>query len=90
MIEITAVRLRGGQTHEHITDVQWRSTSVVGQNAREAIADWLSAHSSNRAVVSVGSELVDVAAVRAPNGSHYIRTHAGGEWRNDLLALPTF
>jgi Protein of unknown function (DUF3892) len=90
MIEITAVRLRGGHQHEHITDVQWRSVSVVGQSSREAIADWLSADSPNRAVVAVCTELVDVAAVRAADGSHYIRTHVSGQWTNDLLWLPTF
>jgi hypothetical protein len=91
MIEITAVRLRGGHDHEHITDVQWRSTSTaLGQCTRQGIADWMSGDSANRAVVAVGTELVNVAAVRAPDGSHFIRTHAEGEWRDDLLALPTF
>jgi hypothetical protein len=89
MIEIIAVRLIGGRDHEHIREVQWRSTSTVaGQSSREGLAEWLRASSDNRAFV--GDERVDVAAVVGPEGSLYVRSYANGVWRDDLLGLPTF
>lgn len=38
MIQSTAIRLAGGEAHEHITDVRWRSASTsAGQSTRPAI-----------------------------------------------------
>jgi Protein of unknown function (DUF3892) len=91
MIQVTAIRLAGGESHEHITDVRWRSGSTsAGQSTREAIVDWLSASNANQAVVAEGSERVHVAVVRAPEQPPYIRTHADGKWTDNLLTLPLF
>ncbi len=91
MIEITAIRLAGGNGHEHITDVQWRSAATAeGQSNRQAIVDWLSASKDNHAVVVSGSETLPVAVVLAPNQPAYIRACSDGSWTDDLLALPTF
>jgi hypothetical protein len=91
MIQITAIRFAGGKAHENITDVRWRSTSTsAGQSTRQAMVAWLSASSSNQAVVADGSEWVDVALVRASDQRPYIRTQADGVWTDNLLALPTF
>jgi hypothetical protein len=91
VIEITAVRFAGGRDHEQIAEVQWRSASTVAALAtREGLAEWLRASESNRAFVRSQSGLVDVAVVADLEGALYIRSHAQGKWRDDLLALPTF
>lgn len=92
MIQITAIRLKGGSGHEHISDVQWRNTSTgqAGQSTRQAIVDWLSESRANQAVVADGTQWVYVA-VYPPTGQRaYIRTHSDQKWTDNLLALPSF
>lgn len=91
MIEITAIRLEEGSTHEHITNVLWRSAATaLGQCPRQAIVDWLTESNENHAVVADGSGWVHIAVVQRPNQPPYIRTHADGVWTDNLLELPTF
>lgn len=91
MIEITAIRLQGGEGHEHITDVMWRrETTSIGQTARQAIVDWLDESNDNAAVVADGSSWVRLAVVRRPNQPPYLRTRADGSWTDHLLSLPNF
>jgi hypothetical protein len=92
MIEITAIRQESGKEHEHITDVQWRNTatSATGQSTRQTIVDWLNESKANQAVVANGSQWVYVGVVQPENGPPYIRTHADGEWSDNLIALPPF
>jgi Protein of unknown function (DUF3892) len=91
MIEITAIRFEGGSAHEDITDVLWRSAATaLGHCPREAIIGWLDESNENRAAVADGSGWVDVAVVRRPSQSPYIRARRDGVWRDDLLALPRF
>src|ERR1700730_8649215 len=67
MIQITAVRLTGGIGHEHITDLMWRSEATpAGLTSRPGLVDWVSANSSNRAVIHVGPRTVQVEVVRPP------------------------
>jgi uncharacterized protein DUF3892 len=91
MIEITAIRLEDGSTHEHITDVLWRSAATtLGHCPRQALVDWLGESNENQAVVAGRSGWVHVAVLIRPNRPPYIRTHADGVWTDDLMALPTF
>jgi hypothetical protein len=91
MIEITAIRLAGGTSHEHITDVLWRSaTTSTGLCPQEAIVDWLSVSTDNQAVVADGSNWVPVLVVRPGNRRPYIRAQSDGVWTDDLLTLPAF
>jgi acetaldehyde dehydrogenase (acetylating) len=91
MLEITAIRLVGGEGHEHITDVRWHSaSSSAGQSTRAAIVEWLSVSRSNHAAVVNGPERVAVAVVPPSNEPPYIRACAEGAWTDHLLALPTF
>ncbi len=91
MIEITAVRLMGGDAHEHITDVQWRSAAAsVGESTTEAIVEWLSASKDNHAVLVKGSDRVSVAVVLTPDRPPHLRACSDGAWTDDLLALPAF
>lgn len=91
MIQITAIRLAGGASHEHITDLRWGSASTRGgQSTREAMIAWLSVSHENQAVLATGSESIPVAVVRPANQPPYIRTQVDGAWTDNLLALPTF
>jgi hypothetical protein len=91
MIEITAIRFEGGSTHEHITDVLWRSAATaLGHCPREAIVSWLDESNENQGVLADGSGWVHIAVVRPPDTSPYIRAQRDGVWTDDLLALPRF
>jgi Protein of unknown function (DUF3892) len=90
VIEVTAIRLDAGDTHEHITDVQWGTASASGQASLQALVDWLNASSENQAVVSGDGEHVPLLVVEPFERTAYVRTHVDGAWRNDLLGLPRF
>jgi hypothetical protein len=90
VIEITAVRLEAGTTHEHITDVQWATASAAGRMGRQPLIDWLNASSEHQAVVAHDREYVPMLVVEPFERAPYVRTYADGTWRNDLLGLPRF
>jgi Protein of unknown function (DUF3892) len=91
VIEITAIRLAGGQNHEHVAEVLWRSAATaLGHGSRQSVIEWLSASSDNRAVVARGSESVQFAVVRESNQAPYLRARKDGQWTDDLLELPGF
>ncbi len=91
MIEITAVRLVGGEAHEHIADVRWSSASTAqGESTTAAIVAWLSDSKDNQAVVVRGSERLSVAVVLVRDRSPHLRACSNGEWTDDLLELPRF
>lgn len=93
MILITSVHMdsTGIQTHEHIESVAWRNpeTSATGTSTVAEIIEFIEKGGSVK--VSAGGKTVDVGAVR-PNrpGKPHIRTHADGEWSNNLLSLPRY
>jgi hypothetical protein len=88
-VEITAVHLQDGNGHEHITSVRWRNAAdgTAGEDTKASMVDWLRKPGSgayvgggaNRAAVGI----VDVAPP-------YLRTHADGNWTNNLLSLPRY
>lgn len=88
MVYITHIRLSGGTSHEHITDVRWQDTgnNTSGQMTKEQAVGWL--RQGNRAFVTDGVRTVEVGVVDA--NPPYIRTHADGKWTDNLLALPRF
>jgi hypothetical protein len=92
MIEITAIKLQGSPSHQHISSLQWRNiqTGATGQSTRQAIIEWLEESKANQAVVVSNGMRVYVGVGRPQNGPKYLRTHADGEWTNNLLALPRF
>jgi Protein of unknown function (DUF3892) len=91
MIEITAIRLAGGEGHENIAELMWRSAATsVGRCTRQAIVDWLGGSAMNRAVVEVSSEVVELAVVGGPDEPPHLRARRDGAWTDDLLALPRF
>jgi len=91
VIEITGIRLEGGEGHEHISDVLWRSAATpLACASRQTLVDWLAEGNENQAIVADGSAWVHVAVVRRANEPPYLRTHADGLWTDNLLSLPTF
>jgi Protein of unknown function (DUF3892) len=91
MIEITGIRFDGGDGHEHISDVLWRSAATsLACSPRQAIVDWLEKSNENQAVVAGGSAEVQVAVVRRSDQPPYLRARADGVWSDELLGLPSF
>lgn len=92
MIEITAIHLQGGERHEHIGAVHWRNTQTgaTGQSTRDAVVVWLDESNANQAVVAHNGTWVYVGVCRPTGGQPYLRTHADGDWTDNLLALPKF
>ena len=91
MIQITNIRLVGGNQHEHISDLKWQNTTTAsqGQSTRQQMVDWLSVQ-GNEAIVRTTTRTVFVGVVRPAQGPPYVRTHADGVWTDNLLALPRF
>lgn len=88
-IRITAVRLTGGNSHEHITNLWWvnPATGESGSNTRAEIVSWID-NQNGHAFVDAAGRRVDVLVVTPPSGSKFLRTFADGVWQNNLLALP--
>jgi hypothetical protein len=91
MIQIIAIRMSGGTTHQHITDLKWENTSTTsqGESSRQQVVDWLSIE-GNQAIVRAPSRTVYVGVVRPAQSSAYLRTYADGVWTDNLLALQRF
>ena len=89
MVEITQVKLAGGERHEHIVEVAWRNPDdgATGRTSREGMVEWLRKPGSY-AFVSAAGRQVAVAVVNAPEP--FIRTHTDGEWTDNLLALSRY
>ncbi|MBQ0969247.1 DUF3892 domain-containing protein [Streptomyces sp. RK23] len=94
-IQITAVRLSGGTTHQHITRLWWTNpaTAKTGDNTRAEIVTWIEdtwiEDEKGQAYTSdAGGHRAEVAVVTPPRGEKYLQTRADGVWTNNLLALP--
>jgi hypothetical protein len=88
-IRITAVRLSGGQGHEHITRLWWTdpASGRTGDNSRPQIVTWI--EDNGKAYVDDGrGDRADVLVVTPRYGDKYLRTYADGQWTDNLLALP--
>ena len=92
MIWITAIQFDGSghDSHENIRAVRWRDAEShqQGQYAVAEVVDLIRAET----LVYVSDEAFDrTTLVRVVDAQPpYIRAWAGGQWENDLLALPRF
>lgn len=84
---ITAVRMSPSTAndHEHISEVGWEQPGEPGTCTRQAMIDFIE---KGNAVYVHGSPDAQVGVVRAT--PPYLRTHADGNWTNNLLSLPRF
>jgi hypothetical protein len=93
MIEITARHMEGGNANEHIAEVRYKgSDSKTSTATRQAMVDWLDKSKSNKAIVYSRDRRSNsfVGVVHRQNAPDYIRTHADGQWNDNLLSLPTY
>ncbi|MEU8171189.1 DUF3892 domain-containing protein [Micromonospora sp. NPDC049004] len=90
MIQIVAIRLEGGTTHQHISRLWWvePATSDTGNNSRAEIVSWIESQDGKAYVEDGRGHRVDVGVVRPAYGQKYLRTHANGVQTDNLLALP--
>jgi hypothetical protein len=89
-IRITAIRLTGGEGHEHISHLWWTNPadSTTGDNTRAAIVSWIEDKNGKAYVEDARGNRADVGVVTPRVGQKYLRTHADGKWTDNLLALP--
>ncbi|MFD0882970.1 DUF3892 domain-containing protein [Streptosporangium algeriense] len=89
-IKIIAIRLVGGNGHEHISRLWWvnSGSGENGENSREEIIAWIETKNGEAYVEDARGNRADVGVVK-PNGRpKYLRTYADGKWTDNLLALP--
>ena len=89
-VRITAIRLSGGVSHEHITDLWWTNpgSGQSGNSSRSQIVAWIENDNGKAYVEDSYGHRVDVRVVTPKYGSKYLRTYADGVWTDNLLALP--
>jgi hypothetical protein len=90
-VEITHIRLSGGNGHEHIVSYRWRNPSEgnSGSTDKPTMVAWVD-EPANRAFVGSGARRSEVGVVRPQSAQPYLRTFADGQWDNNLLSLPHF
>jgi hypothetical protein len=89
-IRITAIRLSGGTTHQHIVRLWWTnpSTNETGDNSRAEIVSWIENKNGKAYVEDARGNRADVGVVTPSYGEKYLRTYADKVWTDNLLALP--
>ena len=86
MVNVTDVHMEGGSGHEHIAEVKWRNPSngETGISSRQQMIEFINGGGDVR--VQVGSNSVQVGVWE----KKWLRTHADGVWKDNLLALPRY
>lgn len=89
-IRITAIRLSGGENHEHIIRLWWINPAdgQVGDNARSELVGWIEQDNGKAYVEDQLGNRAEVGVVTPKVGQKYLRTYADGKWTDNLLALP--
>lgn len=89
-IRITAIRLAGGNSHEHIVRLWWTDPADgdTGNNSRAEIVAWIEHKNGKAYVEDRYGHRVEVLVVTPRVGDKYLRTYADGVWTDNLLALP--
>jgi hypothetical protein len=88
-IHITAIRLSGGTTHQHIVHLWWinPATGKTGDNSRAQIINWIEQEGGKAYVEDSRRNRADVRVVVPKVGDKYLRTYADGVPTDNLLAL---
>lgn len=89
-IQITAIRLSGGTTHQHIIRLWWMNPTNAksGDNNRAEIVSFIEENQGMAYVEDGRGRRAYVGVVTPAHGAKYLRTHADGVWTDNLLALP--
>lgn len=89
-LTITHIRLSGGTDHQHIVRYKWVDASGAGgDDDKPTMVNWID-NKNVTAYVGTGAGRVRVGVIHPQAGQPYLRTHADGNWTNNLLALPHF
>ncbi|WP_020668726.1 DUF3892 domain-containing protein [Amycolatopsis nigrescens] len=88
-IVITAVRLDGGDRHEHIAHVWWNDPGEdeIRDNPVDQIVAWIEERGGKAYAADPDGTRLPVVVV-AEDGPKHLRTEADGRLTDDLLALP--
>ena len=92
-IEITHVRFGStNKTEEDIVRYRWKTITngPVGESDKPSLVAWIENNNKDAAYVGSGTARIEVGVIRPTKGQPYLRTHADGNWTNNLLNLPTF
>ncbi len=90
MTYITAVKLSGGNRHEHIADVRWlQATNSTSKTCSTAVMVGF-IEKGNSVYVAGETGGVAVHVVTPQTGSKYLRTAANGQYTDNLLHLPRY
>ncbi|WP_019072977.1 DUF3892 domain-containing protein [Streptomyces hokutonensis] len=89
-IQITAVHLTAGRTHQHIDRLWWsdQAEGSSGDNSRAEIVAWIENRNGQAYTDDGHGNRADVAVRKPAQGPKYLQTHADGVWTDNLLALP--
>lgn len=89
-IRITAIRLTGGNAHEHITRLWWinPANGKTGDSLTSEVVSFIEDQDGKAYVEDSQGHRVDVGVVTTEWGAKYLRTHADGYYSNNLLVLP--
>lgn len=92
MIQIIKRHMVGGERHEHIAKVKYMSGAVEKEATRQAMVDWLDDKTTKNIAIVIGKDgkTSYVGTVHPKVGHAYIRSHADGDWNDNLLALPEY
>jgi hypothetical protein len=90
MINITSIHMEGGTEHQHIASVTWKNpeTGATGESTRGAMVKWIRDEKGVAHVHGTDGSISQVGVVEAT--PPYIRTHADGDWNDNLLTLPRY
>ena len=77
------VKSQADSSHEHITHVGTSHQTWL----REQVIGWIDAGTDTFYTLVAGKR-AEVGIVRDSGKAPYLRTRSGGQWTNDLLALP--
>lgn len=87
---IYAIRLSGGNTHQHIAHLWWKdpASGLLGDDTRAAMVTYVERQNGKVFVEDGYGHRVDARVVTPQYGEKYLRTYADGVWTDNLLALP--
>jgi hypothetical protein len=87
-VQVIARRMAGGQGHEHISMLRWTNGQETKNSTRADMVTWVKG--GGQAYVSAGGYTAYLRVRESSTGTEYVQTYADGDWKDNLLALPTF
>ena len=88
-IQITSVRMEGGEGHQFITTVYWTNPQDGSSSSytMAEVVDMIESKTGNAYITDGGNRLCWMGIVQTPT-TKYIRAVLDREWVDDLLYIP--